>query len=67
MRKFYKNRRNRVLALLRGSGLADKLTILEQKYPDCGSKSGDGESVDAESAGMTKENSELTKFPSFTA
>ena len=43
-----------------------KLTILEQKYPDCGSKSGDGESVDAESAGMTKENSELTKFPSFT-
>ena len=30
MRKFYKNRRNRVLALLRGSGLADKLTILEQ-------------------------------------
>lgn len=43
-----------------------KLTILEQKYPDCGSKPGDGESVDAESAGMTKENSKLTKFPSFT-
>ena len=34
-----------------------KLTILEQKYPDCGSKPGDGESVDAESAGLKTENS----------
>lgn len=42
-----------------------KLTILEQKYPGCGSKPSEGESVDAESAGMVSENSELTKFPSF--
>ena len=39
-----------------------KLTILEQKYPGCGSKPSEGESVDAESAGMVSENSELTKF-----
>ena len=42
-----------------------KLTILEQKYPGCGSKPSEGESVDAESAGMVSDNSELTKFPSF--
>lgn len=42
-----------------------KLTILEQKYPGCGSKPSEGESVDAESAGMVSNNSKLTKFPSF--
>lgn len=42
-----------------------KLTILEQKYPGCGSKPREGESVDAESAGMVSNNSKLTKFPSF--
>jgi len=30
MRKFYKNRRNRVLALLEGSSFSNRLTILEQ-------------------------------------
>jgi uncharacterized protein YbbK (DUF523 family) len=39
-----------------------KLTILEQKYPGCGSKPSEGESVDAESAGMVSENSELLSF-----
>ena len=42
-----------------------KLTILEQKYPGCGSKPSEGESVDAESAGMVSDNRKLTKFPSF--
>ena len=42
-----------------------KLTILEQKYPGCGSKPSEGDSIDAESAGMVSDNSELTKFPSF--
>ena len=45
---------------------ADELKILlEQKYPGCGSKPSEGESVDAESAGMVSNNSKLTKFPSF--
>ena len=30
MRKFYKNRRNRVISLLQGSAIADRITILEQ-------------------------------------
>lgn len=47
------------------SALRGKLTILEQKYPGCGSKPSEGESVDAESAGMVSDNSKLTKFPSF--
>ena len=42
-----------------------KLTTLEQKYPGCGSKPSEGESVDAESAGMVSDKSKLTKFPSF--
>ena len=43
-----------------------KLTILEQKYPGCGSKPGNGDSVGAGEAGMPAgSSSELTKFPSF--
>lgn len=42
-----------------------KLTILEQKYPGCGTTPGTGDSVSAEEAGMTASGSDLTKFPSF--
>lgn len=42
-----------------------KLTILEQKYPGCGSTPGSGESVGAEEAGMGGNTSKLTQFPSF--
>lgn len=42
-----------------------KLTILEQKYPGCGSTPGSGESVAAEDAGMSGNTSKLTQFPSF--
>ena len=43
-----------------------KLTILEQKYPGCGSTPGNGDSVGAGEAGMPSGgSSELTKFPSF--
>lgn len=42
-----------------------KLTILEQKYPGCGSTPGSGESVAAEDAGMSGDKSKLTQFPSF--
>ncbi len=43
-----------------------KLTILEQKYPGCGSTPGNGDSVGAGEAGMPAgSSSELTKFPSF--
>lgn len=43
-----------------------KLTILVQKYPGCGSKPGNGDSVGADKAGMTAGNSsDLSKFPSF--
>ena len=45
--------------------IEDKLTTLEQKYPGCGSKPSEGESVDAESAGLVSDKSKLTKFPSF--
>lgn len=45
--------------------IENKLTTLEQKYPGCGSKPSEGESVDAESAGMVSDNNKLTKFPSF--
>lgn len=42
-----------------------KLTILEQKFPDCGKKPSEGDmSVPAEN-GKPKENSDLMKFPSF--
>ena len=42
-----------------------KLTILEQKYPGCGSKPSSGESVAADSAGKISNDSEATKFPAF--
>ena len=53
--------------------IEDKLTVLEQKYPGCGSKPSESESVDASSAGMTggagstssTNASDLMKFPSF--
>lgn len=42
-----------------------KLTVLEQKFPDCGKKPSEGDmSVLAEN-GKPKENSDLMKFPSF--
>lgn len=42
-----------------------KLTVLEQKFPDCGKKPSEGDmSVPAEN-GKPKENSGLMKFPSF--
>lgn len=42
-----------------------KLTVLEQKFPDCEKKPSEGEmSVPAEN-GKPKENSDLMKFPSF--
>ena len=42
-----------------------KLTILEQKYPGCGTAPGAGDSVSAEEAGMTASGSNAMKFPSF--
>ena len=42
-----------------------KLTILEQKYPGCGTAPGAGDSVSAEEAGMTDSGSYAMKFPSF--
>ena len=46
--------------------IESKLTVLEEKYPDCGSQPGANESVDAETAGMTGGNTgDLEKFPSF--
>lgn len=45
--------------------IEDKLTVLEQKFPDCGKKPSEGDmSVPAEN-GKSKENSDLMKFPSF--
>lgn len=42
-----------------------KLTVLEQKFPDCGKKPSEGDmSVPAEN-GKPKENSDQMKFPSF--
>ncbi len=45
--------------------IEEKLTALEQQYPDCGSKPIEGDSVDAETAGMGNSGSQLEKFPSF--
>ena len=45
--------------------IEDQLAALEQDYPGCGSTPGEGESVDAASAGMTTDSSEQTAFPSF--
>ncbi len=45
--------------------IEDKLTVLEQKFPDCGKKPSEGDmSVPAEN-GKPKENSDLMRFPSF--
>lgn len=45
--------------------IEDKLTVLEQKFPNCGKKPSEGDmSVPAEN-GKPKENSDLMKFPSF--
>lgn len=45
--------------------IEDKLTVLEQKFPDCGRKPSEGDmSVPAEN-GKPKENSDQMKFPSF--
>lgn len=45
--------------------IEDKLTVLEQKFPDCEKKPSEGDmSVPAEN-GKPKENSDLMKFPSF--
>lgn len=58
------------LKLLKGGAeqirkIEDKLTVLEQKFPDCGKKPSEGDmSVPAEN-GKPKENSNLMKFPSF--
>lgn len=58
------------LKLLKGGAeqirkIEDKLTVLEQKFPDCGKKPSEGDmSVPAEN-GKPKENSGLMKFPSF--
>lgn len=58
------------LKLLKGGAeqirkIEDKLTVLEQKFPDCGKKPSEGDmSVPAEN-GKPKENSDLMKFPSF--
>lgn len=53
--------------------IENKLTVLEQKYPGCGSKPSEGESVDASNAGMTggtgaadgASSDDLMKFPGF--
>lgn len=58
------------LKLLKGGAeqirkIEDKLTVLEQKFPDCGKKPSEGDmSVPAEN-GKSKENSDQMKFPSF--
>lgn len=45
--------------------IEDKLTVLEQKFPDCGKKPSEGDmSVPVEN-GKPKENSDLMRFPSF--
>ena len=45
--------------------IEDKLAALEQEFPGCGSTPGQGESVDAQSAGMTAKAEGTEKFPSF--
>ena len=45
--------------------IEDKLMALEKEFPGCGSTPGEGESVDASTAGMTNGESGETKFPSF--
>ena len=45
--------------------IEDKLAALEQEFPGCGSTPGQGESVDAQSAGMTSKAEGAEKFPGF--
>ena len=45
--------------------IEDKLAALEREFPGCGSTPGQGESVDAQSAGMTAKAEGAEKFPSF--
>ena len=45
--------------------IEDKLAALEQEFPGCGSTPSQGESVDAQSAGMTSKAEGTEKFPSF--
>ena len=45
--------------------IEEKLMALEKEFPGCGSTPGEGESVDASTAGMSNDASEETKFPSF--
>ena len=45
--------------------IEEKLTSLEKEFPGCGSTPGEGESVDASTAGMTNAKSEAAKFPGF--
>ena len=45
--------------------IEDQLAELEKDYPECGSTPGEGESVDAASAGMTGDASAQSPFPSF--
>ncbi len=45
--------------------IEEKLTALEKEFPGCGSTPGEGESVDASTAGMTNGKSDAAKFPSF--
>ena len=42
-----------------------KLTILEQKYPECAKAPGNGDSVPADSNGVVSNSSDATSFPSF--
>ncbi len=42
-----------------------KLTILEQKYPECANAPSNGDSVPADSAGVVSDSGDATSFPSF--
>lgn len=42
-----------------------KLTILEQKYPECANTPSNGDSVPANSAGVVSDSGDATSFPSF--
>jgi len=42
-----------------------KLTILEQKYPECANAPSNGDSVPADSNGVVSNSSDATSFPSF--
>lgn len=42
-----------------------KLTILEQKYPECANAPSNGDSVPANNAGVVSDSGDATSFPSF--